>query len=1001
MRVAPTCIALALLSSLLLANDKFSRRHLTVEAGLSENHVYSIHQDARGYMWFATRGGINRYDGFHCEEIRDSMLSSVASSPVLDVSRIPNTFWISTPGQGFWLLDCLLQTATPYRQLFDSPGNTNTLTSTTLETLFHDDGDTLWIGTTRGLNSYALSNKQVCHYGMAGQPDPHDYLVLSIHKDLNSNVWIGTSTGLYRVDRTSKMLQRLHAAKIADSVTSIVETATGDLWIGTCNSGAFLLDNSGAIRRRILEDEDIFDVFIDDSDSWFGTASGKLFSERSGHISEVLYDDAATRRFPVTDIFRDRSGTLWVGTAGDGVWMLNSNDFIAKSIPLLSQDIVSGTVWSIAEDHRGRIWLGTGSGLAELHPQQGIIPVRDFPSGYPVRAIAERDGELWAGLLEYGVVRWNPDSRKSKRFSKMVVPSGVKPTNLVYALMVDTRKRVWVGTNGENFASLDEQREMFTSYLPGKGIGWTLALKEHPAGIIWAGTWSGGLIGFDTRTNTFIHLPSDEEVRSIEPSNRVLVVHQSKNDSGTFWLGTHGAGLWRFDTARRTIAPSGFSLDDPIIYGILEDQYGDLWIASQRSLIRVDPSTGAVTKVRLPEGLEVAEFCLGATCETRSGELLFGGKHGVLSVNVLQDVNRIAPQVVLTRVSSFGSTLASSPQLTSGTTLECAHSNDQLSFEFLALHYKNAGRNGYAYRLIGRESEWHYSGTTNSVHYSSLKPGDYVFEVKAANCDGVWSEPVKLRVSILPPLFLRGWFLGLVMVLVGGGSVALHRLRTTRVKREALVREQIRRHEEERVLRQVKDDVHDTFAGIIANIASLTNELKHETRAEQSQADKLSNIARHADSLLQGYLNIQWEYDPDKNSVFELVAQLKSYADILFTQNNIVFSLSGDMDTLAAIKLDTLWRKQLLLIFYEGMNNTARHAQGCRSVNLSVLCNGDLFEMCLDDDGCGLQGSPGRTNGIEHMAERARMIGGSLVIEQLQERGMKVCFRGKLLRGGV
>ncbi len=1001
MRVAPTCIALVLFSFAFAESNQTFRR-LNIETGLSENHVYSIHQDTRGYMWFATRGGIDRFDGFHVENIVDSVVALTSSGAVLRPSRINNTFWIATAGLGFCLLDCAKKTATSYPHLFDSPSNTNALSSTALETVFHDADDTLWIGTYRGLNSYSIKTGKVAHYPVADREDPHNYLVLSIHKDRKGVLWVGTAKGLYALEPGKQSLRRQLPEVIRDSVTSMVELDSGELWIATCNNGAVLVDQYRRIKRHILLHEDIYSVLPDYEGEWFGTASGKLYFQQNDSTPvEIDYNEGSKKRFPVNALCRDRSGTLWIGTLGDGVWSLNPREFSVEFYSSDDDDVISRTVWSLAEDRRGRVWVGTGNGIASLdRDQREYRKVPGLPTGYPVRAICEHNGELWSALLGGGIVKWTPGTQDLSLFVDRDAETGEKKQNLFYALHIDHTGNIWAGTNGGNIASLDERLGTFTHFLPFKGIEWTLSIKEKPAGTLWLGTWSAGLVSFDTRTRKFSRLPSRDDLRSIKSSNRVLVVHPSNSDSTTLWLGTHGSGLMKYDVDSGSAVPVASRLEDAIVYGICEDRYGTLWITTHSGLFRFDPTTDAVKKIILP-GQQVTEFCLGAACRTKDGRLLMGGRFGIVHVSVLSDINRTPPQVVLKRVSSFGVDHANEHQLVDSERLELSHTNDQLSVDFLALHYKRPEKNTYAYRLLGYEAGWNYSGTVTSAHYNGLHPGEYVFEVKAANDDGVWGEPVRFGIHILQPVFLQGWFVVTVLLLVGGGALAWHRSRIRRTVEHALALERARRIEEQRVLRQVKDDVHDTFSGIVARISALAKEIKDDASGELAEAEKLRSIAHYADSLLQGYLNIQWEYDPDKSTMFDLVAQLKRYAGVLFTQNDITFTLSGDMSELAQVELDILWRKELLLMFYEGMNNVARHAAGCTVVGLSIQLRDDNIELCLEDNGCGMQGNPGRRNGMEHMAERARRLGGKITFDQFNHRGMKVCFRGKLHSGRV
>jgi signal transduction histidine kinase len=273
-----------------------------------------------------------------------------------------------------------------------------------------------------------------------------------------------------------------------------------------------------------------------------------------------------------------------------------------------------------------------------------------------------------------------------------------------------------------------------------------------------------------------------------------------------------------------------------------------------------------------------------------------------------------------------------------------------------------------------------------------------VFNVRAANSDGVWSEPKSLAIYVPLPIWKQTWLYFLIALCAGGLGFAVHRQKVRTAIARAVEVERARREEEQRVRGEVKNDVHDTFAGIVSKISGLAKDMVYDIESGTEGAQqKLNKIVEYAESLIQGYAAIQWEYDSKKDTLFDLVAQLKQYGDTLYDKSNIKFYLAGDVVQTESIKLPNEWRKELLLLFYEAMNNIAKHAANASCVILSTSCKDGTIEMCLMDDGDGFdQEHCTRKNGLDHMRDRAARLNGELRVESGKEKGTKICFIGKL-----
>jgi signal transduction histidine kinase len=395
--------------------------------------------------------------------------------------------------------------------------------------------------------------------------------------------------------------------------------------------------------------------------------------------------------------------------------------------------------------------------------------------------------------------------------------------------------------------------------------------------------------------------------------------------------------------------------------------------------------------------LQGNEFNLGAYCKGKDGTLYFGGDHGVNAIRPRGDVHRVPPEVVLTAFKKFGAPVDFDEPLSQLGELSLAENENAIALEFIGLHFQRSTEIQYAYKLDGYNPDWIRIGGKREASFVNLAPGDYVFNVKAANCDGVWSKPVSMKLSIALPLRRTWWFHSVWIATLGLAGFAWHRGRI----RRAIALERLRRDEEDRLRRQLQDDVHDYVSGHAARIAAMTKELKHAHEQRHSSAS-LSTIADHADSLLRELGNIQWTLDPKQDSLFDLIARLQTSGNALFGQESIAFRLAGVRENFANVKLPLQWRKELLLLFHEAMNNVVKHAKGCKNVTLTTEVEENLLIMCLADDGDGFnEHECERKNGLVHMRERAERIGGELQVKSGKSKGAAICFIGKLPRGRV
>ncbi len=817
---------------------------ISIDQGLSQNSVYALMQDRLGFLWIGTDDGLNRYDGYRFEVLR-SRLGDPAS---LSHNRVRTLcedsdggLWIGTRNGGLNRYDRSSRTVTRYRH---DPSDPDSLASDVVWTVFLDRGGTLWVGTSRGLDrlvpSAGGSFRHLSHIPEDPSTIGHP-VVRSLFEDRAGNLWIGTKRGLDRLDSGRRSLRRHVPQPEGDdggynSIGAIHGDSRGRLWLGTWDglmrfdpgTTAFsFYDTDPSLPEGL--NPSVRDIHEDAEGILWLATEGRgllLFDPRSEtFLATVVHDPLRASSLSGDEVkvfLQDRSGAFWVGTSAAG---LNKLDSAAKefahyrSDPAVPGGLSDDMIMAIHEDRAGTLWIGTrNGGLHRAAPgritagragrRSGVLAagaVESFRADprdpkslarNDVRVILEdAAGVLWVGTEAGGLHRLEGDGFIRYRHDPLD-PATLRD-NDVWALYEDTGRTLWVGTYGGGLSRYDPERDAFHHYSheeedPGSLVNDVVrAIFEDDEGALWIGTHDG-LDRLEPGRNrrsgapAFRHHRHDPRDPASLSSGEVLSIHQDA--AGTLWIATHGGGLNRLLTAtdasfRAYTEADG--LPSNVVYGILEDQTGRLWMSTNRGLSRFDPDAELFRNYDVADGLQGLEFNSGAYFLGTGGEMFFGGIHGlnVFRPDHIED-NPYVPPVALTSFRKFNQEVAldTDPALLSSVTLR--HHDSVFSFSFSALSYVAQSKNQYAYRLVGFRDQWTELGTKRDVTFTNLDPGAYTLEVRASNNDGVWNDDgLSLAVFVEPPFWRTWWFRAAVAFALAGFMWGWYLARTRSIRR--------------------------------------------------------------------------------------------------------------------------------------------------------------------------------------------------------------------------
>lgn len=809
--VSFTFFVLIALQSLLSA---YTVTYLTADVGLSRNHVNHIYKDSRGFVWFSTTSGVDRYDGYD----------------FLHFSGIGNGYQYPLK-----VVNCVEE---------DAEGN-------------------LWIGSENGLfchdyktgQLYPLSPKIKSEIDLLGQ------FIRRLKCDTRGNMWVVHSLGLSLIIPTENgnyYLQQLLKSSTVESLCFVGNS----LYIGDNNNIIRMIPDNGGVYKRVDTPETLRNLngiitalFNDNNWLWIGTSMGLLkFNLNTEEIFYYTHDPNNKNSLSsntITDITVNSDGEVLVATLiGLNIYNHISNDFRRINTDSANEGTVlnNNFLSSLLVDGKN-LWIGTHKGGVNLlRPAQtfftNISHIENNPTSLsknPVNAIFEDvDGDLLVGTVEGGLnIRKKGTNVFIHSTTELGNPKSLQH-NSVSAICQDENKDFWIGTWGNGLSKLkyaDKYRPVYQRFnqdLKGRAISSNFVAAIQYDSLnkgIWIGT-RDGLDFFDIKTNLFhpvlnklsdgksvqlvtgIFIDSDRRLW-VGTGNGLYCIYLSKSDirkrriayqhyhylltkadskivekincihqsrTGTIWLGSNGNGLYslRSINGKTTIKKydEKNGLIDNVIYGILEDDTGNLWFSTDKGICAFHPQTGSTRSYTVVDGLATNQFYWDAYLKASDGKMYFGHTAGFTVFDPLKFLPAaINNKTEITKISVLNQIIFPFQSetkrrfikydKTNPVQLSLKEADKAFSIEFSALNFSFPDKIKYAYRLKGFDQNWkEVPSNRRFANFTSLKHGNYELEIKCTNADGTWSDIItSLKIRIIPPFYKTWWFVLAVLIL--------------------------------------------------------------------------------------------------------------------------------------------------------------------------------------------------------------------------------------------
>lgn len=929
-------------------------------------------QDELGFMWFGTKDGLNRFDGYTFKTFRKTA------------------------------------------------GNPHSIGNNFIHSLFEDKKGRLWVGTDKGLYQYNKSSEQFSLVLASRNKD-----ILEIGQDKNGNLWLISNLVLYRyVEQTGK-LQHYNQA-LSFNATALCTTKDGTLWVATTegqlkkyipekdtftdfdlfqhskpNAGRWIESLNGTESGTLIAGTSDTEIKLFDpvnltytdltltcskqpnlyirsiqqtapNEYWLGTESG-VFVYNTKTAACIPLTKDYSNPYSITDnavytFCRDREGGVWVGTYFGGInYFPKQNAPFTKYFPRKGENSLSGNVVrEIQKDPNGNLWIGTeDAGLNKFNPKTGhfthFVPGNSGLSFFNIHALMTLGNELWIGTFHHGLDVM--DTRTSKVIRHIENEPGSDWMNLfIYCLYQLSPAEILIGTPSGLY-KYDRKKDKINRFQGFPPWIWYSSILKDSKGTIWTGSFGRGVHYFNPATGKSGNFTYKEQDDNSLSSDRVNAIYEDSKKN--LWFATE-EGLCKWNPVSNNFTRYGTANGFPsdFMLSILEDSQQKLWISTTKGLVCFTASTGKVEIFTSANGLLSDQFNYNAAFKDEDGRMYFGSAKGLISFQPEEfSQNKFIPPIYLTGfqvnnqemdISGGGSTIQKSKDFTREVTL--THDQSTISLDFAALGYTAPERIQYSYKMEGLSNQWVDLKTNRRVYFLELPAGTYTFRVKASNQNENFSpQETRLRIVILPPWWANGlakMTYSVITILLVFFFIRTYHRRMEEKNRRKLEILQMKKEKEilamqlskEKELLEAKVDFFTNVAHEIrtpltliklpltriikkmANVGELANSVKIMER----NTNRLIDLTNQLLDFRQTEIN-KFHLAVERANISSLLEEASTGFSTLAEQKNIMYSLYLPKTTLFAnVDVDAFNK-----IIYNLLSNAVKYAAS--KVEISLL----------------------------------------------------------------
>ncbi|MFW8591769.1 two-component regulator propeller domain-containing protein [Glaciecola sp. 2405UD65-10] len=785
---------------------------IDIDEGLSQQSVLSIFQDSKGYMWFGTQEGLNRYDGIsytiykpeinNPDSISDAWIKSIAEDEL-------GYLWIATEN-GMNRFDPSSEKFTRFIPNHHNVG----LNHKAINAVISARNNTIWVATQKGLNKYLHEEQRFMPFNfLTGDGDSVN--VLAMAEDIAGNLWLGTSKyGLAKFDTQTEQLIFVdsHINDVRGDKHSLIKSLFIDdeqvLWIGTHHFGLYTLDlkqpvkqdESPTIKLESLVNNESLNTITKDVQGrpWVGTEKGLYYQNQlSGKFVKHLQaiENAKFDNNKIWSLYPDDGGVLWLGSfVGLMKWNTRTTQFEHYfKDALQGGELSDNNITAIAVSLQNEMYVGNFESVDIVSLDTNTtkqLPIKrpgsQFDDGLQASDVMSilwvSDEEVWFGHQTDGVTKYNPKTKQYKYYRHDPDDPSTIGEMGITAIIKAQDGTIWFGTYGGGLSQYVSKTDSFVRYTHDPADISTLSdnrvivLHEDKEGRIWIGTVAG-LNVLVPKTGTVFRIQQDESSVSSLASNFIWSILPDSDDN--VWVGTQGGGLnllshINIESGRIEFEKfhTGNILPSDVVYSILEDEAGFLWLTTNKGMVKLNRRTKQALIYTKEHGLQENEFNSGSYFKDHNGFMYFGGINGITRFHPSNiQANPVEPNIEFTNFQRLNNVSSIASQLNDKEQLEVAYTDYLIGIEFAALDYTAPAKNRYKYKLENFDQDWIEVRDVKRASYTNLPSGKYTFKVMASNSDDVWNKKGKsIQLIVHPAPWFSWWayiiYFFLVMVFV-------------------------------------------------------------------------------------------------------------------------------------------------------------------------------------------------------------------------------------------
>lgn len=1003
-RVFARITIFTLLLLLMQQGQSFAQRKpviLGVEQGLSQAAVRSIAQSQEGFLWIATWGGLDRYDGhgFKNHSHIPGDTSSLSNNNLLKVSVDSRGRPWTTAIDG--KVDILDPLTGKFTHLRDDKGEPVTAEWNNFPIRFDTDHTVL------------LSTKGVMLIDNSGLRSTLLHELKEI-KNLEIVAAFYNKSHLYLVDRSKGVKKVL----LPFELSGISGVMNGKVKLVTKNSELHEFEAKTGKTRKLLK---LLEVKIPNSFYTYQihtdtkgvtrivTSEGFFLLDVNGKVHTTLIPDGGEDyRWSgvVYSVFEDHLGNLWVGT-GSGLLKISGRTVVFQNFPedgKWKETVGEEMLIAMLRLPGSKMLIGTTGGLYTFdqagqsfrkHP--GIVPGEAKLPVY--RLLKDSKGGIWAGTRK-GLLKLtiNGDAVSTKVI-RLRAPSGEEDwINRILSIIEGENGDLWLGTVSGIVRYSTETGNYKTFYFPcdfgDEGNSYILSLYRD-GNTLWAGTNSEGLLRINTSNMTYTRYSTRPESSLKLLSDKIMSI--TRDNDGNIWAGTMNGGINIISRDLKSIKylTTTNGLSSNLVFGLLADSSGFIWASTTKGLVRIAHRTLKTRNYTKSDGVLSVDFNQNAYYSGPDGKFYFGGSRGmtVFDPAVVQR-SGIIPKIALTDLKVLNEPALG--RLTDGE-LVLEHDENFFSFEMSAITFEDDAYNLYFWKLEGLTDEWVSAGNRRTVDVSNLPPGEYTLKAKASNGDDGWSgETVLARIVVVPPFWMTAWFWTLTGLFLAGVIVMItYTLSRRKLNREIaeLEKEKMimleRTKTRDRIARDLHDDLASTVSGAGLYMQSATNVLGRDDETAKKMIEKSASLLTEAEQAMR---DIVWSVSPQYDTVENLALRIRILARELCEAAGMKFDFERTGGSSGVVLGDEI-RRNLYLSVKEALLNAVKHS-GAGMIKISVDTEPGKIGIRITDDGKGFrmesQAEKLGGNGLTNIRKRCEEIGATSLIESSEGGGTTV-----------